>query len=176
MRIADILRSKGSSVATVSPMATLADLIGELARHNVGALPVVDEAGRLVGIVSERDVVRQLHAHGPDVFNAAIAEFMTSGVTTCSPSDKVTDLARVMTAGRFRHLPVVIDGRGWSEGLFWEVHQGVVGGLDDRPVRAQPGQHGRGEEARRPHLAQVEGLVSGPDRAVERGQRDVGLA
>ncbi|HVH23792.1 MAG TPA: CBS domain-containing protein [Pseudonocardia sp.] len=110
MRIADILRSKGSSVATVSPTATLADLIGELARHNVGALPVVDEAGRLVGIVSERDVVRQLHAHGPDVFNAAIAEFMTSGVTTCSPSDKVTDLARVMTAGRFRHLPVVIDG------------------------------------------------------------------
>jgi CBS domain-containing protein len=110
MRIADILRSKGSSVATVSPMATLADLIGELAKYNVGALPVVDEAGRLVGIVSERDVVRQLHAHGPDVFNAAIAEFMTSGVTTCSPSDQVTDLAQVMTAGRFRHLPVVVDG------------------------------------------------------------------
>jgi CBS domain-containing protein len=110
MRIADILRSKGSSVATVGPSVTLADLIGELARHNVGALPVVDDDGRLVGIVSERDVVRQLHAHGPDVLYVSIAEFMTSEVTTCSPRDKVADLARVMTDGRFRHLPVVDDG------------------------------------------------------------------
>lgn len=110
MRIADILRGKGSSVATVAPSATLADLINELARHNVGALPVVDEAGRLVGIVSERDVVRQLHGHGADVLHVAIAEFMTSGVTTCTPEDKVADLARVMTEGRFRHLPVLVDG------------------------------------------------------------------
>ena len=110
MRIADILRSKGNSVATVSPSATLADLIGELARHNVGALPVVDDGGRLVGIVSERDVVRQLHEHGPEVLGVPIAEFMTATVTTCSPSDKVADLARVMTTGRFRHLPVVVDG------------------------------------------------------------------
>jgi CBS domain-containing protein len=110
MRIADILRSKGSSVATVAPSATLAELIGELAAHNVGALPVVDDDGRLVGIVSERDVVRQLHAHGPDVLGVPIAEFMTSGVTTCAPGDKVADLARVMTTGRFRHLPVVVDG------------------------------------------------------------------
>jgi len=110
MRIADILRSKGSSVATVAPTATLADLIDELAKYNVGALPVVDDEGRLVGIVSERDVVRQLHAHGPDVLNAAISEFMTSEVTTCGPGDKVADLARVMTTGRFRYLPVVVDG------------------------------------------------------------------
>jgi CBS domain-containing protein len=110
MRIADILRSKGNSVATVSPSATLADLIGELARYNVGALPVVDDDGRLVGIVSERDVVRQLHQHGPEVLGAPIVDFMTATVTTCSPSDKVADLARVMTTGRFRHLPVVVDG------------------------------------------------------------------
>jgi CBS domain-containing protein len=110
MRIADILRSKGSSVATVAPSATLADLIGELARHNVGALPVVDDAGRLVGIVSERDVVRQLHARGSAVLDVPIAEFMTAGVTTCSPNDKVADLAVVMTTGRFRHLPVLVDG------------------------------------------------------------------
>ena len=54
--------------------------------------------------------MRQLHAHGADVLQLAIAEFMTSGVTTCSPADKVADLARVMTEGRFRHLPVVADG------------------------------------------------------------------
>jgi CBS domain-containing protein len=110
MRIADILRSKGNTVATVAPTATLADLIGELAKYNVGALPVVDADGRLVGIVSERDVVRQLHAHGPDVLHVQISEFMTAGVTTCSPGDKVADLARIMTAGRFRHLPVLVDG------------------------------------------------------------------
>jgi CBS domain-containing protein len=110
MRIADILRGKGSSVATVAPTATLADLIGDLARYNVGALPVVDEGGRLVGIVSERDVVRQLHAHGAEVLRVQVAEFMTAGVTTCAPTDKVADLARVMTEGRFRHLPVVVDG------------------------------------------------------------------
>ncbi len=111
MRIADILRSKGSTVATVAPTATLADLIGELAEHNVGALPVVDGDGQLVGIVSERDVVRQLHANGPDVLYLQISEFMTAGVTTCSPGDKVADMARIMTAGRFRHLPVLADGK-----------------------------------------------------------------
>jgi CBS domain-containing protein len=110
MRIADILRSKGSTVATVAPTATLADLIGDLAKYNVGALPVVDENGRLVGIVSERDVVRQLHANGPDVLYLQISEFMTAGVTTCAPGDNVADLARIMTAGRFRHLPVLVDG------------------------------------------------------------------
>lgn len=110
MRIADILRSKGNSVATVSPTATLADAIHALATHNVGALPVVDDGGQLVGIVSERDVVRQLHLHGPDVLHVTIAEFMTSGVTTCGPTDKVADLALVMTTGRFRHLPVVVNG------------------------------------------------------------------
>ena len=110
MRIADILRGKGSSVATVAPTATLADLIGDLARYNVGALPVVDEDGQLVGIVSERDVVRQLHAHGAEVLRVQVAEFMTAGVTTCAPTDKVADLARVMTEGRFRHLPVVVNG------------------------------------------------------------------
>ena len=110
MRIADVLRGKGSAVATVGPSATIADLIGELATHNVGALPVLD-GDQLVGIVSERDVVRQLHAHGAAVLQSTVADIMTSGVTTCAPTDKVADLARIMTAGRFRHLPVVTDGR-----------------------------------------------------------------
>ena len=108
MRIADILRGKGSTVATVHPSATLAELIGELARHNVGALPVVDDDGQLVGIVSERDVVRQLHAHGAEVLHVAVVEFMTPAVTTCSPGDKVADLARVMTD---RPVPAPAGGR-----------------------------------------------------------------
>jgi CBS domain-containing protein len=109
MRIADVLRSKGSAVATVGPTATVAELIGELATHNVGALPVVD-GGRLVGIVSERDVVRRLHASGSALLEARVADIMTSDVTTCGPGDNVADLAAVMTSRRFRHLPVVVDG------------------------------------------------------------------
>lgn len=111
MRIADVLRGKGSSVATIGHAATLAETIDELARYNVGALPVLDDEHRLVGIVSERDVVRQLQANGADALQAPLAEFMTAGVTTCAPEDKVADLAKVMTAGRFRHLPVLVDGQ-----------------------------------------------------------------
>jgi CBS domain-containing protein len=110
MRIADVLRSKGTKVETVEPTATVAELIERLSTHNVGALPVVD-AGELIGIVSERDVVRRLHAGGAGILDARVADIMTAGVTTCAPSDFVPDLARVMTAGRFRHLPVVEDGK-----------------------------------------------------------------
>jgi CBS domain-containing protein len=110
MRIADVLRSKGTKVETVEPTATVAELIERLSTHNVGALPVVD-AGELIGIVSERDVVRSLHSGGAGLLDARVADIMTAGVTTCAPSDFVPDLARVMTAGRFRHLPVVEDGK-----------------------------------------------------------------
>jgi CBS domain-containing protein len=109
MRIADVLRRKGSTVATVGPNATVAELIAELAKHNVGALPVVDE-GRLIGIVSERDVVRRLHDVGSALLGSPVADIMTSDVTTCSPSDNVADLAAVMTERRIRHIPVVAEG------------------------------------------------------------------
>ncbi|MBC8091743.1 MAG: CBS domain-containing protein [Pseudonocardia sp.] len=110
MRIADVLKSKGNDVVTVAPTATVAELIAALAQRNVGALPVVD-GGRLVGIVSERDVVRRLHAGGATILRAHVADIMTTDVITCSPGDDAADLAAVMTQGRFRHLPVVVDGR-----------------------------------------------------------------
>ncbi|MHA6797180.1 CBS domain-containing protein [Pseudonocardia bannensis] len=109
MRIADVLRRKGDSVATVGPSATVAEVIGDLAVGNYGALPVV-EGGRLIGIVSERDVVRRLHERGPDLLLARVAEIMTVDVVTCSPTDSAVDLSRVMTERRVRHLPVVVDG------------------------------------------------------------------
>ena len=96
-------------MATVGPTATVAELVATLSSYNVGAMPVVD-GGRLVGIVSERDVVRRLHSGGASLLNGRVADIMTSDVTTCAPGDLVVDLARVMTAGRFRHLPVVEDG------------------------------------------------------------------
>jgi len=98
MRIADVLRKKGTSVATVGPDATVTELLAELAEHNVGALPVV-ENDRIIGIVSERDVVRRLHAGGAALLEAKVRDIMTTEVTTCSPGDDV------------RHLPVVVDGK-----------------------------------------------------------------
>ena len=110
MRIADVLRRKGTTVATVGPDATVTELLGELANHNVGALPVV-EGGNLIGIVSERDVVRRLHAGGASLLQAKVSDIMITDVTTCGPGDDVGDLAAVMTTRRFRHLPVVDNGK-----------------------------------------------------------------
>lgn len=110
MRIADVLRGKGSGVVTVQPSTGLPDLLGLLASRNVGALPVVD-GDRLVGIVSERDVVRQLHERGADLLTVRVADIMTTDVTTCSPRDSAVDLARIMTERRFRHMPVCDDDR-----------------------------------------------------------------
>ncbi len=110
MRIADVLKNKGAYVVTVGPDATVTALIAALAERNVGALPVVAD-GQLVGIVSERDVVRRLHAGGAAVLDVRVADIMTTGVITCSPTDDAADLAGVMTERRFRHLPVVVDGK-----------------------------------------------------------------
>jgi CBS domain-containing protein len=112
MQIADVLRGKavGLDVATTTPAATVSELLALLARYNVGALPVVD-GGELVGIVSERDVVRKLHERGRDLLDATVADLMTADVVTCSPRDRAADLARVMTDRRIRHLPVC-DDRG----------------------------------------------------------------
>jgi CBS domain-containing protein len=106
MRISDVLRGKGSSVATVEPATSVADLVASLAEHNVGALPVLD-GGRLTGIVSERDVVRRLHLGGAGLLQLRVADIMSTSVTTCRPTDKIEDIARVMTERRFRHMPVV---------------------------------------------------------------------
>jgi len=110
VRIADVLRGKGSSVATVDPSASVAELVASLAEHNVGALPVI-EAERLVGIVSERDVVRHLHERGADLLTAPVADIMTTVVATCRADEDVQSLSRTMTERRIRHVPVVTDGR-----------------------------------------------------------------
>lgn len=109
MRISDLLRAKGSNVATVDPKKTVSDLIAGLAEHNVGAMVVVDD-GRVIGIVSERDVVRKLHKNGAAVLNAPVSAIMTTDVVSCVPSDHVDTLAEVMTARRVRHMPVMLEG------------------------------------------------------------------
>ena len=112
MQIADVLRGKavGPEVLTTAPTTTVGELVALLVGRNIGAVPVV-EGGELIGIVSERDVVRQLHERGRDLLDASVADLMTAEVVTCSPQDRAADLARVMTERRIRHLPVC-DERG----------------------------------------------------------------
>ncbi|MBP2334481.1 CBS domain-containing protein [Saccharothrix coeruleofusca] len=109
MRITDVLRTKGTAVATVGADATVAELVAALAEHNVGALVVLGQDG-IAGIVSERDVVRRLHDRGADLLTARVAEIMTTGVLTCGPQDSVDSLTVLMTERRIRHVPVVSDG------------------------------------------------------------------
>ena len=109
MRIADVLRTKGSAVATIDPGATVTELLRKLAEHNVGAIVVVGD-GRVAGIVSERDIVRRLNERGPGLLSAQVSEIMTADVFTCAPSDTVDSLTVVMTERRFRHVPVIADG------------------------------------------------------------------
>jgi CBS domain-containing protein len=111
VRIADLLRHKGSDVATVPPGISVAGLLEDLDRHNVGAMVVSDEAGTVVGIVSERDVVRKLHERGAELLHAHVSEIMTTSVVTCEPTETVDSLASIMTERRIRHMPVVSDGR-----------------------------------------------------------------
>ncbi|MGV9296463.1 MULTISPECIES: CBS domain-containing protein [Amycolatopsis] len=111
MRIADVLQRKGATVATVSPGTTVAELLAGLARHNVGAMVVVDAEGGIAGIVSERDVVRKLNDHGPSVLQGPVADIMTTMVASCTPDDPVDQLSVVMTERRIRHVPVLDGGR-----------------------------------------------------------------
>ena len=110
MRIADVLRNKGASVATITPETSVSGLLTELTVHNIGAMVVISADG-LVGIVSERDVVRKLHEMGGDILRQPVSSIMTTMVVTCTPDDSVDRLNALMTENRVRHVPVVVDGR-----------------------------------------------------------------
>ncbi len=111
MRISDVLTSKPSQqVVTIGPEATVRELLGLLAEHNVGAVVVSGDGAAVEGIVSERDIVRRLH-DDESVLDGAVSAIMTSDVQTCDPHTSVDDLRVVMTERRIRHVPVVTDGR-----------------------------------------------------------------
>ena len=110
MRISDLLRDKGSAVATVSASASVTELLGVLEQYNIGAT-VVTDGDNVVGIVSERDIVRRLAERGAPLLGAAVEEIMTRNVVTCAPEDSVDSLAETMTERRIRHMPVLAAGR-----------------------------------------------------------------
>ena len=109
MRIADVLRGKGGAVVTINADATVADLLAGLAEHNIGAMVVTAPEG-VTGIVSERDVVRQLHHNGAAVLSRPVEDIMTAVVSTCTKEDTVDSLTLLMTENRVRHVPVLENG------------------------------------------------------------------
>lgn len=115
MHVSQILTTKGNDVYSIAPDASVADLVADLHRYGVGALLVRGAAGDLVGIVSERDVVRAMASNSGAV-DATVASLMTTEVVTVSYDAPVADVMRLMTERRFRHLPV-LDGEGTLIGL-----------------------------------------------------------
>ena len=119
MSIKYVLQAKGADVATISPDATLTELVDALAAHRIGAM-VVSHDGRIIeGIVSERDIVRALRSEGLPALRESrlihldkvhVRDIMTAEVTTCEPGTSIDEVMSVMTTGRIRHVPVVLEG------------------------------------------------------------------
>ena len=111
MRISDVIRRKGDQVVTVRSDATVQQLLEILEEHRIGAVVVSNDGSTVTGIVSERDVVRHLHNAGAGLLEQTVATIMTNEVHTCTPEDRIDDLARTMTNLRIRHVPVVVDDK-----------------------------------------------------------------
>jgi CBS domain-containing protein len=110
MLISDILKFKGSDVVTVGPDSTVTELLATLAERNIGAV-VVTRGEAVVGIVSERDIVRRLNDGGPQILDGSVEQIMTTSVIACASSDPLEQVATAMTDKRVRHLPVIDGGR-----------------------------------------------------------------
>lgn len=109
MNISDILRHKGADVVTIAPTDSVTALLTCLAEHNLGAVIAV-EGDRVMGIVSERDVVRRIAGDGAAVLGELVSKIMTTSVLSCSSGDSVASIAATMTERRIRHMPVIDDG------------------------------------------------------------------
>lgn len=109
MTIAAVLRGKGTSVETITSEASLSDAARRLGEKRIGALPVVD-GGRIVGIISERDLIYRLSEHGREVLDWQVGRAMSSPAITADPELGVLEALALMTERRIRHLPVVQSG------------------------------------------------------------------
>lgn len=111
MVIAGILKTKGGTIRSVTPQAPVADIVQMLATHRIGAVLVVDDKGALCGILSERDIVRSLAENGAGTLDRVASDLMTADVTTATLQTSVDAAMEMMTTGRFRHVPVLDEGR-----------------------------------------------------------------
>ncbi len=111
MTVSAILANKGREVVTIGPAAAIADAVAVLAKRRIGAVLVLEENGRIAGIVSERDIVRSIAPSAGAALGHPVAAIMTRSVMTCSEGETIDSVMSRMTRGRFRHLPVVNHGR-----------------------------------------------------------------
>jgi CBS domain-containing protein len=111
MTVAWILKDKGRNVFSVLPNTPINETIAVLAKHRIGAVVVADEQYRVLGIISERDIVRMLAKQGPSALDDAVADHMTKPVVTCTAHHSIDWLMSEMTTNRFRHIPVTDQGR-----------------------------------------------------------------
>ena len=110
MYLREILQAKGSVVHTIDPNDSLEDVVQTLVRHNVGSLVVRDAQGDMVGIVTERDILRACASHKAALAQLRVADAMTRNVVVGSPQDSIEDTMGLMTDRRIRHLPILEDG------------------------------------------------------------------
>ena len=110
MTVRSILNTKGHQIMSVAPDAKLVAAVKLLGEKKIGAVLVMDQS-RLEGILSERDIVRVLGERGAGVLDEPVSQVMTRKVVSCRPSDTVAGIMEMMTLGKFRHLPVVEDGK-----------------------------------------------------------------
>ena len=111
MLVSDILKTKGNNVVTVAPDTPVSAAVSTLAEKRIGCIVVTTDGGALAGILSERDVVRMLAEKGGDVLDEPVSALMTAKVVTCAPAQTIANVMEMMTTGRFRHVPVVEEGR-----------------------------------------------------------------
>jgi CBS domain-containing protein len=111
MTVAAILAQKGRDVVTIIAEKSVADAVSMLGEHKIGALVVVENRDRIVGIISERDIVKSLAKKGVGMMSETVASIMTRSVVTCIERETINDVMSRMTRGRFRHLPVAAGGR-----------------------------------------------------------------
>lgn len=110
MHVDTILQTKGVSVYTLPPTGTLADAVNLLNAHNIGAVVITDDKKRIVGILSERDIVRQLGKHPSGALALSIADCMTKSVVTAERTTTIDQVMEVMTRRRIRHMPIAENG------------------------------------------------------------------
>lgn len=110
MKVKSILATKGADVITIRPEQSVKDAVILLAKHNIGALVVVNEADQPVGIISERDIIRAA-ARREDMFSRPVSKVMTKDLITGVPQDELISVAHTMTEKRFRHLPIMDQGK-----------------------------------------------------------------
>ena len=111
MTVKALLSAKGGDVTTIEPTKNVAAAAQLLAEHKIGSLVITGPDRRVIGILSERDIVQAIARHGAAALEISLTEVMTRKVVTCGPSDTISSIMERMTAGKFRHVPVVEQGR-----------------------------------------------------------------